>query len=452
MLFNWIAEHIGSAGYELAMIFTWAATAAAGTSLLAGTFFATATGIKLVALGLGLATTIGVSAVMRSLSGTAQEPADVDNMSPQTITAAAGDVPRSFQLGYSVTAGSMVWFNTWGVVPGFSGDATTITPNAYLTQVIALSDLPGCQLLELWVDGEKCTVSGATDPLKGHPITQYYKNAAGTSVPVDHLWIWYYDGTQTGSDFLCVNAAASAGRPYQSTRVGRGVCYAVITALTNTELFRGVPQFKFALIGIPLYDISKDSTAGGSGSHVYSNPSTWGGDGDNLPAVQAYNILRGIKYSGAWLYGLQNMTTAARLPAANWIEQIAKCRATVTGLGGPEPSYRSGGQVNVNTQPANAIEAILTACQGRLSEIGGFYKIHLGAPDASAFSWTDADLLSSEQQTFRPFFSLADSINGGARHPPGSGAGLGNRHRASAVPQRPRGARRQPALDGGASV
>jgi hypothetical protein len=106
------------------------------------------------------------------------------------------------------------------------------------------------------------------------------------------------------------------------------------------------------------------------------------------------------------------MTSAARLPAANWNAQIAKCRALIASSTGSEPSYRSGGQVNVDTQPANAIEAILTACQGRLSEIGGFYKIHLGTPDSAAFSFTDADLLSSEQQTFRPFFSLADSVNG----------------------------------------
>ena len=102
----------------------------------------------------------------------------------------------------------------------------------------------------------------------------------------------------------------------------------------------------------------------------------------------------------------------ARLPAANWIAQIAKCRASITGEDGLEPTYRSGGQINVNTQPANAIEALLTACQGRLSEIGGFYKIHLGAPDSPTFSWTDADLLSTEQQIYRPFFSLADSVNG----------------------------------------
>jgi hypothetical protein len=186
----------------------------------------------------------------------------------------------------------------------------------------------------------------------------------------------------------------------------------IATALVEDKLFTGFPTFKFVLSGIPLYDPSKDSTNGGSGPQRYSDPATWGGDGDQLPAVQAYNVLRGIRYAGAWLYGLQNIAGAARLPAANWNAQIAKCRATVIGLSGAEPSYRSGGQVNVNSQPANLLETLLTACQGRISETGGFYKIHLGAPDSPTFSWADADLLSSEQQIYRPFFSLADSING----------------------------------------
>ena len=134
-------------------------------------------------------------------------------------------------------------------------------------------------------------------------------------------------------------------------------------------------------------------------------------------------MLRGIRYNGAWFYGLQNMG-AARLPAAsNWIAQINKCRVPTTGESGLEPTYRSGGQINVSSQPANAIEAMLTACQGRLSEIGGFYKIHLGAPDASVAFFDDGDLLSSEDQTYRPFFSLGDSVNGiqGSFPDPGQG-------------------------------
>jgi hypothetical protein len=372
---------------------------ALATFLLAGTFLAgSAIATGALALGLGLATTIGVSYVMKALAGTPSEPARQDNFGTQGNLAAAGDIPRSFGLGVHATAGSLVYANYWG----YSGQ----TPNAYLTQVIAVSDLPREALLEVWVSGEKVTLSGAVDPNMGTAAAQYSKAGA------DHLWIKYYDGTQTAADPFLVSLVSSTDRPYGNDRIGTGVCYVIATSLVDDTLFKGFPTFKFALSGIPLYDPSKDSTNGGSGSHRYSDPATWGGDGDQLPAVQAYNILRGIRYNGAWLYGLQNMTGAARLPAANWNAQIAKCRATIVGLSGPEPSYRSGGQVTINTQPANAIEALLTACQGRLSEIGGFYKIHLGAPDSPAFSWTDADLLSSEQQTFRPFFSLADSVNG----------------------------------------
>ena len=381
-------------------IFTAIATFLA-TTFFAGTFLATTTGIAVMALGLGLATTIGVSYVMKALAGNTPAATDDNHFGTQGVIAAGGAVPRAFGLGYHVTAGSLVYANYWGTIaPG-----GTTTPNAYLTQVIALGDIPGEQLLEFWVDGEKVTLAGS-DPNFGNEIVEYTKAAQ------PYLWIKFYDGTQSAADPLCVNYASSSDRPYQSSRIGTGVVYAVVTALVEDTLYTGIPSFKFALSGIPLYDPSKDDTNGGAGPHRYSDPTTWGGDGDQLPAVQAYNLLRGIRYNSAWVYGLQTLNNAARLPAVNWNAQINKCRDTVVGLNGPEPSYRSGGQIDVSTQPANALDELLTACQGRISEIGGFYKIHVGAPDSSVFAWTDADLLSSEQQTFRPFFGLADSVNG----------------------------------------
>ena len=374
-------------------IFTLIATALLATIGVTSTF-----AIGAVALGLGLATTYAVSAVMKALSGTAQDTATQNSFGTQGTLNAGGDVPRSFGLGQHMTAGSLVYANYWGQ----SGQ----TPNAYFTQVIAVSDLPREQLLQVWVNGELCTLNPAgTDPAMGVPVVQYNNGA-------DHLWIKFYDGTQTAADPFMVTQVASADRSYGSDRIGTGVAYVIATALTEDTLFTGFPTFGFVLSGIPLYDPSKDDTNGGSGPHRYSDPSTWGGDGDQLPAVQAYNVLRGIRYAGAWLYGLQNMTSQARLPAVNWNAQIAKCRATVVELDGPQPTYRSGGQVSIDSQPANAIEALLTACQGRLSEIGGFYKVHVGEPDSPSFAWEDADLLSSEQQVFRPFFSLADSVNG----------------------------------------
>jgi hypothetical protein len=371
---------------------------AAATWLLAGTFLAgSAIATSVLAAGLGIAASIGLNYVAQALSGTEAQPADKSSFGIDGKLSAGGAIPRSFGIGTHVSAGSLVYANYWG----FAGE----TPNAYLTQVIAVSDMPREQLLEVWVQGERCTLSARTGEF-GTAVDQYYKDGA------DHLWVKYYNGTQTAADPFLTNRVSSADRPYGGSRIGTGICYVIVTSLVEEKLFSGFPTFKFVMSGIPLYDPSKDSTNGGSGSHRYSDPASWGGDGDQLPAVQAYNILRGIRYNGAWLYGLQNMTGPARLPAANWNAQIAKCRASIIGETGPEPTYRAGGQIQVDARPADAIEALLTACQGRLSEIGGFYKIHLGSPDSATFAWTDADLLSSEQQVYRPFFGLADSING----------------------------------------
>jgi hypothetical protein len=375
-------------------VFTAAAAFIAGAVGITSTFITGA-----IAFGLQAAASIGLNYAARALAGNTDAPAAAnDHFSAQGTLQAGGDIPRAFNLGYSMTAGSLVYANTWG------NDGET--PNAYFTQVIALADLPGGDLVEVWVNGELCTVEWGTVTAQGSPVLEYRKDGK------DHVWIKYYDGTQTAADTFLQTQVSSADRPWGLTRVGYGVAHAICTALVEDTLFSGFPAYKFATSGLPLYDISKDSTAGGSGAHRWSDPSTWGGDGDNLPAVQIYNVLRGISYGSAWLYGLQSMT-APRLPGANWITQVNKCREAIANeSGGFEPTYRSGLQVNVNTQPANAIETLLTACQGRLSEIGGFYKIHLGAPDSPTFAFTDADILSTEAQTFTPFFPLADSING----------------------------------------
>jgi hypothetical protein len=354
-----------------------------------------------------LATSIGLSYAVRALSG--QPKQSTDSFGVQGKLAGGGDVPRSFGLGYHTTAGSLVYANTWG--SGYD------TPNAFLTQVIAVSDLPGEKLVGLWVNGARVTLalgdalySNFGDGSLGYPVPEYVRPHNGEGSPTPHLWVKFYDGTQTVADGAVQNAS-STERPYGASHVGKGICYAVVHAFNDENLWSGFPALKFELSGLPLYDPSKDSTVGGSGAQRYSDRTTWGGDGDNFPAVQIYNLLRGFTYGSTWLYGLQN-TNAARLPVANWITQIEKCRATVIGASGAEPTYRTGGQIDVSAQPANAIEAILTGCQGRLSEIGGFYKIHLGAPDTPTFTFSDDDILSSEPQTYRPFFALADSVNG----------------------------------------
>ncbi|WP_418137234.1 phage tail protein [Agrobacterium sp. El2ro-1b] len=330
---------------------------------------------------------VGLSLLAQSLAGKPKDPTFSINGTLQ----GGGDVPRSFILGRTATAGSLVFVNTWGQ----DGD----TPNAYLTQVIALSDLPVRGLAEVWVNGERVTLGGLTD--RGYSVNEY----------PDSLWVKFYDGTQTTADSFLFTSVSNGNRWWNPDRIGRGVAYAIVTARVSKNMFSGVPSFKFVLEGMRLYDPSRDSTVGGIGDQRDEDPATWGGDGDFLPAVQIYNLLRGIYYNGQWVYGLQNLSSS-RLPAAAWIAQIDKCRASVLESTGYVHMYRSGGEVQVDAPLTSAIEALLTACQGKISEVGGVYYLHSGAPDVPVIAFTDDDILSTEEQEFTPFLGLADTING----------------------------------------
>ncbi|HWJ89101.1 MAG TPA: phage tail protein [Pelagibacterium sp.] len=375
----------------------------------AGTFLA-----GLTTAALQVATGIAVSLIGKAMQGEPEKP----KFGVQGQLQGGEDVPRSINLGWNCTAGSLVYHNSWG-----KGDIMS-------TRVIALGDLPIRSLQQVIVDGAPCTLGpsetgavtsifdllypGFSGPqLIGRPVLEYRKGGR------DHLWVRFYDGTQTVADPLLTNHVSSAERPYGPDRVGYGVPYVVVTALAperNDEgekpLFSGIPNLKFATNGVRWYNPAQDSTNGGSGTQRWDNPATWGGNAyDFNPIVQLYNVLRGIRYNGQWLYGAQAIAPV-RLPAANWIAAINAAQASIAGPSGNEPTYRAGGEVQVGAQVATTVEALLTAANARLVEVGGTYKVYVGPPGAPVMAFTDADILSTEEQSFTPFFSLADTVNG----------------------------------------
>lgn len=359
----------------------------------AGSFMA-----GLTAAGLQIAAGIAVSMWAKGMQG---EP-EAAKFGVQGRLQGGEDVPRSIALGESCTAGSLVYHNTFG-------DGGTMS-----ARVIALYDLPIRELLYPIVDGVDCTLlKGQAHPNYGWPVSQYRKGG------VDHLWVRFYDGHQTAADpFLVSTFGNDTERPYNASRVGRGMAYAIIYARAperNDEgekpLFQGIPNIKFVTHGTRWYNPASDSTVGGSGPHRWNDPGTWGGNGDFNPIVHSYNLKRGITFAGQWLYGMQG-TSAARLPAANWIAGIAAAQIAIAGPNGPEPTYRAGGEIQVGAQVATTEEALLTAANARLIENGGVYTIVVGPPGAPVMAFTDADILSTEEQSFSPFHSLADTVNG----------------------------------------
>ncbi len=359
------------------------------STFTAGGFFASAFGKFLVKTLARAATSFLVQAIM----GGNKKPA----FSVSGQLQSGEDTPRGAPLGVACTAGSLVYANEWGK----AGKTT----NAYFTQVIALSDMPIKGLLRVQVNGAWVTLLTPAHATMGFPVQEFRTGST------DYLWVKFYDGTQVAADTFLTATVSSVDRPYQSTRVGVGVAYAIVTSRLNEKLFNGFPTFKFEIDSIKLYDPSKDTTVGGVGTQRWATPSTWGGDGDYLPVVQAYNVLRGMTYGGNWQYGFQGMS-AGRLPSAGAITQINACRALIsTSISTTEQRFRSGGYLSFDTEVGSAVEAIMSACAGRISDNGGIYGFSVGLVSSTVASITDGDLISTEDSPFYPIKGLADTVN-----------------------------------------
>lgn len=294
-----------------------------------------------------------------------------------------GDNPLSFIMGFYATGGHLKYAGTWGN----SGE----TPNAYYSKVISVSDLPVRGLAGFFVNGERVTLAGTDTGDLGRAVLEYRVNG------VDHLWVKFYDGTQTVADPLMrAKFGSDADRPYTVDMIGRGVSYFVATALVNRELFSGFPEYLAEINGIELDDPR------GDGQH------------DN-PMVGIYTLMKGIYYGDEWVYGPQNITDA-NFVYSNLEAQMDKCDALRDGT--TEKRFRFGMEVNVDAEPHAIIGELLKACEGRVAEIGGIYKFLVGEPDAAVVSITDEDVVITKGQTYEPFPGFENLFNGiGATYP-----------------------------------
>lgn len=368
--------------------------------VIAGLFFAAGTTAFTIASAvIGIALGVGLN-IVASLLMRKSPSQDIGGTTGKLQ--GGGVVPRSFPLGKTVVTHSLVYANTFG--------QDGKTPNAYMSVVYALADLPvgggNACLAEWWCNGSKVTYNPAATPeTEGIPIPEFAKDGR------NHLWIRVYDGTQTTADSRLVALFGSdADRPYGSDRVGNGVVYVVVTCRLNREVMGGVPQSKFVLNGIPLYDVRDDTTAGGDGSQRWATQSTWGASPTN-PIVQAYNVIRGISYDGQWFYGGQTVS-AAQLPIAAWSAAANECDALVDKAGGgTEAQFTAAGEVRCDMEPGDVLDMLLIACNGRMGEVGGVYKPHVGAASSAVLSITDDDILSTSASVFNPFKGLAEQVN-----------------------------------------
>lgn len=306
-------------------------------------------------------------------------------------TTGGEEIPQSFPIGRRAVGGHERYRNSHG---------TGGTPNELFTMVISVSDIPGVFLRRLRVN-DKYTALGEPGLLTSHlgqPMLRFRHDGQ------DNGWIKFYDGTQTDADTHLVSAYGDdPDQPWTVNHIGHGVAYAIITLRYNREVWQGLPEFRFVLDGIPLYDPRRDSSVGGSGPHRWSDPATWE-PSENL-ALMVYNILRGIPLPDGSIYG--GLVPGGDLPLSNWIAGMNVCD---TDIGG-RAQFTGGLEVFVDREPAEVIEELLKAGLGQVTETGGVFRTRWGAPDLPVYSFTDGDIAISAPQQFDPFPGLQGTHN-----------------------------------------
>ncbi|MCK3776477.1 phage tail protein [Ensifer sesbaniae] len=312
-------------------------------------------------------------------------------------TQTGDDQPMSVIVGSRATAGRRKYWGTWGSANG--------TPNAYFTDVIEIGSLPSYAgplgITSLWCNEEKCGVLwGQPHPDgRGYPVLEF-RDSKGR----DNLWIRYLDGTQAVADpWLRATFGAHADRPFLASMIGRG-CQVLIVTARYSDKFNGAPAMLVEPHPYRFYDLRKDSTNGGSGTHRWNDPSTW--EPTRNPIIMIYNIARGMYYGGEWVYGGQNVG-AHRLPAASWIAAANECDRVVNG----KPQFQAGTEIFFDQEPLEIIEDLRLACNARFAEVGGALKVLVGLPGAAVFNFTDDMVIVSSDQELDPFPSLSDTHN-----------------------------------------
>lgn len=110
-------------------------------------------------------------------------------------------------------------------------------------------------------------------------------------------------------------------------------------------------------------------------------------------------------------YGLQNLPRQ-RTPQDSLLSAESECAVDVLDIdGNTVEQYITGVELMADVKPADAIDEFLKACNGRMTESGGYYKFNVGASSSSVYSFTDDDVIISQEQTTDQFPSQSEVIN-----------------------------------------
>lgn len=260
------------------------------------------------------------------------------------------------------------------VIPGFC----TGEDGKYLHIVLAIAGHEVSDMTDVYLDQD--VISDASIAA----ISASDSSGAVGSGKYDGLaWIRRYLGTSTdAADYILTQAYPSA---FTSDFRGRGVAKIMLRLKYNKKVFAsGLPNITVMTYGKKVYDPRLDSTNGGSGSHRYTDDTTWAYSTNNALCTRDF-LVNEVGFDND---EMDDTTVAA---AAN------VCDATVAiPTAATQKRYECNVTLFANTPWEDSLKTLVDSMFGRAVWRDGRWRLYAGAWDtpSSGLTITKADWVS----------------------------------------------------------
>ena len=313
--------------------------------------------------------------------------ADVEIIAPDN-----GPVSRKWCLGRFVTEGSLA---AHFAPPG------PYSQHWYLYRIIPIADHRVGSVDFLEVNGERVISS---------PLVHGQRRL--TRIPGDknesRFWVTFYDGRPSQN----VHSFDSSSVPSEWTSAHRlrGVACIVVCHRWDDDIAQEF-TYRIGGQGAYLYDRRKDSTAGGSGTHRWDNPSTWELSTNAMVAFDHYRmgVIARFGYPTMW-FGVGE--AAENFPYAEFKELADLCDENVTlKAGGTQKRYEVNGVISSDKSHKENLEALAKQMAAQVIDQGGRLAIRPPVERTPVATITDDDLVRGAPTQADPAGRLDDMVN-----------------------------------------
>jgi hypothetical protein len=302
-------------------------------------------------------------AISAALSKVLGKPKTATPGADRSVTIRSTVQPRSLIYGQIRAAGFMTFVASNGVY------------NEQLVYVISLAGHQVEEITDIWLDGLPIP-NASINPSTGE-VTAF--NVGG----IQKLYIWKHLGThnQTADAFLDASFTE-----WTSDHRGNGIPYLVIALISDDDLFpMGAPSNVFALVkGRKVYDPRLDSTNGGSGSHRYTDATTWAWSDNPVLCRRDYITGGSRTYSTATPDNRLGLAEDnSRIDDTITMAQANICDETV--LIPPaiptttQARYTCDVELSCGATHRENLDILEACCIGNTSVVGGKIRINAGA-------------------------------------------------------------------------